>query len=215
MCFWQKLIFFVVLQQTEGNTEMKFFLSLILSRAPFPHSLSISSHFLIFSPFSLNFLILFPFSHSLSIFSFSVHFLILSPSPLNFLILSPFSRSLAARLQQLLHPKGQAWTQRRWRNRWLLKATWNCWGAWAWDTKLVYFLCFFDFDFQTQPNHMVVLHLLHIHFLTDLTWQWFQFNGCICFAKTHLHTFWLNSLLFYGSITNKKTIIAAIIQQHD
>merc|ERR1719500_1551931 len=101
---------FNVLQQTEGNTEMKFFLSLILSRAPFPHSLSISSHFLIFSPFPLNFLILCPFPHSLSIFSFSFHFLILyhflilCPSPhslcissssVHFLILCPFPNSLS------------------------------------------------------------------------------------------------------------------------
>ena len=95
---------FNVLQQTEGNTEMKFFLSLILSRAPFPHSLSISSHFLIFSPFPLNFLILSPFPHSLSIFSFSFHFshylsfhysLSITSFSVHFLILCPFPHSLS------------------------------------------------------------------------------------------------------------------------
>ena len=95
---WQKVRNFNVLQQREGNTEMKFFLSLILSRTPFPHSLSISSlslHFLSISSYSLHFLL---------ISSFSVHFLILSPFPLNFLIFSPFPRSPAARLQQVAQP---------------------------------------------------------------------------------------------------------------
>ena len=45
-----------------------------------------------------------PFSHSLSISSFSLHFLILSRFPLHFLILSPFSCSPAARLPQVVQP---------------------------------------------------------------------------------------------------------------
>ena len=64
----------------------------------------------LFSPFSLHFLILFPFPHSLSISSFSVHFLSISSFSLHFLIFSPFSlhflfissfsfHFLAARLQ--------------------------------------------------------------------------------------------------------------------
>ena len=55
----KKMSNFNVLPQREGNTEMKFSLSLFLSRAPFPHSLSISSQFPIFfsiSSFSLHFL---------------------------------------------------------------------------------------------------------------------------------------------------------------
>ena len=84
---------------------MKFFLSLILSRAPYPHSLSVSSqfpHILSISSFFLHFLILFPFPHSLSISSFSVHFVILCPFPhslsissfsFHFLILCPFPHS--------------------------------------------------------------------------------------------------------------------------
>ena len=60
---WQKVRNFNVLQQREGNTEMKFFLSLILSRAPYPHSLSISSQFPHFLSISSS------FPHSLSISS--------------------------------------------------------------------------------------------------------------------------------------------------
>ena len=72
--FWQKLNFSIFCnKQREIQRWNSFSLSHSVSRS----ISSLSLHFLIFSPFPLNFFILFPFPHSLSIFSFSFHFLIL------------------------------------------------------------------------------------------------------------------------------------------
>ena len=84
---WQKVRNFNVLQQREGNTEMTFFLSL---------------SFITFSPFPLNFLILSPFPHSLSISAFSVHFLILCPFP-HSLSISSFSVHFLIHCLSLIH----------------------------------------------------------------------------------------------------------------